>query len=197
MAFPSSWFKQSLLLHVSLVLVHSACGRPFRTCAYALFLVSTRYLELYSSHGRGNRSKTLFLDRHVTMTSPTHFHLSAYNYHDLEGHRPVDDGLSASNSRSAIQSNDVKRPSGLPAILSLTQSSKENNKLSELSQQIQAAHPPLFIPRFENLRKKCLEQTQLELQAIERELQHHVNSNSAIRSEKVAIAVRLLQQLGQ
>lgn len=131
------------------------------------------------------------------MTSPTHFHLNSYNSHDIEGYRPVDDGLAASNSRSAIQSNDFKRPSGLPTILSLTQSSKDKNELSELSQQIQTAHPPLFIPRFDNLRKTCLEQTQLELQAVERELQHHANSNSAIRMEKVAIAVRLLQQLGQ
>lgn len=158
----------------------------------------TNVWPLYSSQGRGDLVEGLTISPSVTMTSPTHFHLNAYGSRDIEGYRPVDDGQSARNNRSAIQSSeDNKRPSGLPTVLNFAQSSKDNTELSDLSQRVQTAHPPLFIPRFDSLRKTCIEQTQRELRTIESELEHHVNSNPASRSEKVATAVRLLQQLGK
>lgn len=133
------------------------------------------------------------------MSSPNHFHLNAYGA-DIEGYRPVDDGPFANNNKSATfqSSEKVKRRSGLSQILRATQSTEENDELSELSRQVQTTQKPLFIPRFDSLRKTCLEQTQMELQTIERELQQCADADdSAMRSGKVAVAVRLLQQLGQ
>jgi len=72
---------------------------------------------------------------------------------------------------------------------------KNAQKLFEVSKQVQEANPPLIIPRFAHLRRLCLEQTQLDLGEVEKELRQM--DTSSVRTRKVADAVKLLEQLGK